>query len=205
MNLTTAVNSLLRIDVVPNAISERNRNLIKDVLLGESNQELAGKYGISDTMVKNIIKDVFHHLGEIYTKVLAWQESEELYHLVFELMDVISILLQRLDIYKQYAPEPEYMDWMDFEHRSRYDIALSEIGLSPRVCQSLRNADVYTLGDLVVFLERDLCKFKNMGSKGIEEIKSLVAQKGMHLGMRIKASPLRADWTYKLYYINSNH
>lgn len=75
-------------------------------------------------------------------------------------------------------------------------------------CQSLfivESLNVYTLGDLVVFLERDLCKFKNMGSKGIEEIKSLVAQKGMHLGMRIKASPLRADWTYKLYYINSNH
>ncbi len=55
--------------------------------------------------------------------------------------------------------------------------------LSVRAYNGLRNADIATIGDLVVKSEQDLLKERNIGRKSIEEIQRILQELGLRLGM----------------------
>src|SRR6185295_13168961 len=62
--------------------------------------------------------------------------------------------------------------------------SVDELGLSVRSFNCIRNAHIRTLGELVSRTEEDLLKSKNFGRKSLNEIKDVLTEFGLHLGMR---------------------
>ena len=63
--------------------------------------------------------------------------------------------------------------------------SVEELDLSVRSYNCLKNAQIQTIGDLVTRSEADMLKTKNFGRKSLNEIKEILAQMGLSLGMRI--------------------
>jgi len=63
--------------------------------------------------------------------------------------------------------------------------SVEELDLSVRSYNCLKNAQIQTIGDLVTRTEADMLKTKNFGRKSLNEIKEILAQMGLCLGMRI--------------------
>ncbi|MFQ5750213.1 MAG: DNA-directed RNA polymerase subunit alpha C-terminal domain-containing protein, partial [Planctomycetota bacterium] len=61
---------------------------------------------------------------------------------------------------------------------------ISEFELSVRARNCLTNMDIRTLGDLVSHSEPELLEFKNFGETSLNEIKRVLTEKGLRLGMR---------------------
>jgi DNA-directed RNA polymerase subunit alpha len=64
--------------------------------------------------------------------------------------------------------------------------SIDECGLSVRSINSLKNAKISTLGDLVVFTQDQLLKFKNVGGKALEEIAEMLRSQDLNLGMKFE-------------------
>ncbi|RME74670.1 MAG: tetratricopeptide repeat protein [Planctomycetota bacterium] len=62
-------------------------------------------------------------------------------------------------------------------------IPISDFELSVRARNCLNKMNIRTLGDLVVKTEEELLSYKNFGDTSLTEIKQLLAQKGLQLGM----------------------
>ncbi len=61
---------------------------------------------------------------------------------------------------------------------------ISDFELSVRARNCLSNMDIKSLGDLVSHTEQELLEFKNFGETSLNEIKRVLTQKGLRLGMR---------------------
>ena len=64
------------------------------------------------------------------------------------------------------------------------DRSVDELELSVRSYNCLKNARIRTVGELVARTEGELLKEKNCGRKSLNEIKEVLADLGLHLGMR---------------------
>lgn len=62
--------------------------------------------------------------------------------------------------------------------------SVEELELSVRSYNCLKNANIQTIGDLVVRTESDMLKTKNFGRKSLNEIKDILTSMGLGLGMR---------------------
>jgi DNA-directed RNA polymerase subunit alpha len=62
---------------------------------------------------------------------------------------------------------------------------IEALELPARAINALRNAEISVVADLVQKTDQDLETVKNLGSKSIEEIKTVLAALGLSLGMRI--------------------
>lgn len=63
--------------------------------------------------------------------------------------------------------------------------SVEELELSVRSYNCLKNADIKYIGDLVTRTEPEMLKTKNFGRKSLNEIKDLLAEMGLSLGMNI--------------------
>jgi len=63
--------------------------------------------------------------------------------------------------------------------------SVEELELSVRSYNCLKNADIRLIGDLVTKTEGEMLKTKNFGRKSLNEIKDLLAEMGLSLGMNI--------------------
>lgn len=63
---------------------------------------------------------------------------------------------------------------------------VSSMGLSTRSSNSLKNARIKTIGDLVKMREEDILKLNNFGVRSFEEIKGKLEDLNLTLGMEIK-------------------
>lgn len=70
--------------------------------------------------------------------------------------------------------------------------SVDELELSVRSYNCLKNADIKTIGDLVIRTEPDMLKTKNFGRKSLNEIKDILAEMGLSLGMDIDPKKLKA-------------
>src|SRR5690349_12245831 len=62
------------------------------------------------------------------------------------------------------------------------DIPISDFELSVRSRNCLKKMNMRTLGDLLKTSEQELLSYKNFGETSLNEIKALLAQKGLRLG-----------------------
>jgi len=69
------------------------------------------------------------------------------------------------------------------EHLNR---SVDELELSVRSYNCLKNADIKTIGELVQKTEAEMLKTKNFGRKSLNEIKEILGNMGLSLGMRIE-------------------
>lgn len=71
--------------------------------------------------------------------------------------------------------------------------SVAELELSVRSANCLKNADIKFIGELVQRTESEMLKTKNFGRKSLNEIKEILADMDLHLGMVIPNFPGRAD------------
>ena len=67
---------------------------------------------------------------------------------------------------------------------------VDELELSVRASNCLKTANIRTIADLVQKTEAELLKTKNFGKKSLNEIKTILGEMGLSLGMRLDAEEL---------------
>jgi DNA-directed RNA polymerase subunit alpha len=67
--------------------------------------------------------------------------------------------------------------------------SVDELELTVRSANCLQNANIKTIGDLVQRSEADMLKTKNFGRKSLKEIKEILTEMGLHLGMKLEGWP----------------
>jgi len=67
--------------------------------------------------------------------------------------------------------------------------SVNELELSVRAANCLKNANIKTIADLVQKSEMEMLKTKNFGKKSLNEIKEILAEMGLHLGMKVDSLP----------------
>jgi len=81
------------------------------------------------------------------------------------------------------ATEEAPTDATTDQYQEYLNRSVEELELSVRSYNCLKNANIQTIGDLVVRTEADMLKTKNFGRKSLTEIKEILASMGLSLGM----------------------
>ena len=98
------------------------------------------------------------------------------------LKEQLSIFINHEEIEETAAPTQSEQDKLnDILWRS-----VDELELSVRSANCLQNANIHYIGDLVQRTEAEMLKTKNFGRKSLKEIKEILAQMGLSLGMKIE-------------------
>ncbi len=71
--------------------------------------------------------------------------------------------------------------------------SVDELELSVRSANCLKNADIRYIGELVQKSEAEMLKTKNFGRKSLNEIKEILSEMALSLGMRLENFPSRED------------
>jgi len=94
------------------------------------------------------------------------------------------------DFMHQQPPPPEVSE-VGTEPAIRTDLnehlfrSVDELELSVRASNCLKTANIRTIADLVQRTESELLKTKNFGKKSLNEIKTILGEMGLSLGMRL--------------------
>jgi len=109
-----------------------------------------------------------------------------------------NILQRHLDIFVNFGQLPEEIaeeePEMTREETVLYEklrLPISELELSVRSSNCLREANIKVIFDLVKRNEEEMLGFKNFGKKSLTEIKELLAGMGLTLGMQIDQKKLK--------------
>ena len=66
---------------------------------------------------------------------------------------------------------------------------VDELELSVRSANCLKNDNIVYIGDLIQKTEAEMLRTPNFGRKSLNEIKEVLAQMGLHLGMEVTGWP----------------
>ena len=103
------------------------------------------------------------------------------------------ILQDQLQLFVNFE-EPQQVQHVEVVHE---DLAFNrnllrkvdELELSVRSANCLKNDNIIYIGDLVQKTEAEMLRTPNFGRKSLNEIKEVLAQMGLHLGMEITSWP----------------
>ncbi|MFH1640384.1 MAG: DNA-directed RNA polymerase subunit alpha, partial [Candidatus Omnitrophota bacterium] len=107
-----------------------------------------------------------------------------------------NILQRHLDIFVNFGQLPEEIEEeaeMTREEKVLYEklrLPISELELSVRSSNCLREANIKTIADLVKRTEEEMLNFKNFGKKSLTEIKELLSGMSLTLGMQVESKKL---------------
>lgn len=100
------------------------------------------------------------------------------------------ILKEHLTMFINFEEEPLGLEEKAGEELPAYNENLyrsvNELELSVRAANCLRNADIKYIGQLVQKTEQEMLKTKNFGRKSLNEIKEILQEMGLHLGMKLE-------------------
>ncbi len=99
-----------------------------------------------------------------------------------------NILQRHLDLFVNYGslpeePEEEQTSPLSQELAEKLQTPISELELSVRSANCLREAKIFTIGELVEKTSQELLKYRNFGKKSLAEIDELLKSMGLQLGM----------------------
>ncbi|MFH1060522.1 MAG: DNA-directed RNA polymerase subunit alpha [Pseudomonadota bacterium] len=106
------------------------------------------------------------------------------------------ILKEQLTIFINFPeePEPEHIEISEEPSLNENLFrTVDELELSVRSANCLKNADIKYIGELVQKTESEMLKTKNFGRKSLNEIKEMLAEMGLSLGMGLESFPSRED------------
>jgi DNA-directed RNA polymerase subunit alpha len=66
---------------------------------------------------------------------------------------------------------------------------VDELELTVRSANCLKAENIYYIGDLIQRTENELLKTPNLGRKSLNEIKEVLASRGLTLGMKLESWP----------------
>jgi DNA-directed RNA polymerase subunit alpha len=100
------------------------------------------------------------------------------------------ILKEHLTMFINFEEEPAGMEERALEEPPALNENLyrsvNELELSVRAANCLRNASIRYIGELVQKTEQEMLKTKNFGRKSLNEIKEILTEMGLHLGMKLE-------------------
>ncbi len=108
-----------------------------------------------------------------------------------------NILQRHLDVFVSYGqlPEEEEEDEeISVEEQAMYEklrLPISELELSVRSANCLKDANIKTISELVRKTESELLTFRNFGKKSLSEISDLLKAMGLGLGMKVDVKKLK--------------
>ncbi len=103
------------------------------------------------------------------------------------------ILKEQLSIFINFEEQPEPVEAPVNEEQEKLNDNLwrtvDELELSVRSANCLQNANIKYIGELVQKTEAEMLKTKNFGRKSLKEIKEILAEMGLSLGMKLDNWP----------------
>jgi DNA-directed RNA polymerase subunit alpha len=103
------------------------------------------------------------------------------------------ILKEQMSPFINFEEEPEPVEDEEEEESEKLNENLfrpvSELELSVRSANCLKNANITLIGELVQKTESEMLKTKNFGRKSLNEIKAILAEMGLSLGMKLEGFP----------------
>ena len=103
------------------------------------------------------------------------------------------ILKEQMTPFINFEEEPEPVEEEEEEKEEKMNENLfrpvSELELSVRSANCLKNANITLIGELVQKSESEMLKTKNFGRKSLNEIKSILEEMGLSLGMKLENFP----------------
>ncbi|MEE9418602.1 MAG: DNA-directed RNA polymerase subunit alpha [Desulfatiglandaceae bacterium] len=103
------------------------------------------------------------------------------------------ILKEQMNPFINFEEEPEPVEEEEEEEEEKLNENLfrpvSELELSVRSANCLQNADITLIGELVQKSEPEMLKTKNFGRKSLNEIKAILEEMGLSLGMKLENFP----------------
>ncbi|CAM2006532.1 DNA-directed RNA polymerase subunit alpha [Acanthopleuribacter pedis] len=107
-----------------------------------------------------------------------------------------NLLREQLSIFVHFESVPEDAPAKEKDEekeklREMLERSVDELELSVRSHNCLKNANIRSIGELVQKTESEILKTKNFGRKSLNEIKEILLQMGLTLGMQIDLENLR--------------
>ncbi|UCF85046.1 MAG: DNA-directed RNA polymerase subunit alpha [Desulfobacteraceae bacterium] len=103
------------------------------------------------------------------------------------------ILKEQMAPFINFEEEPEPVEEEEEEKEEKLNENLfrpvSELELSVRSANCLKNANITLIGELVQKTESEMLKTKNFGRKSLNEIKAILEEMGLSLGMKLDHFP----------------
>jgi len=101
-----------------------------------------------------------------------------------------NIAQRHLDIFVNFGKLPEEEDAPEETEeqkmlKEKLKIPISELELSVRSANCLKEARIKTIGELVKRSELDMLQYRNFGKKSLAEIKKVIVDMGLSLGMKV--------------------
>ncbi len=116
------------------------------------------------------------------------------------LVEGAKIMRKHLNPFIQYAePGPEIAvdeeprqttggELVDHELERKLNMSLAELELSVRATNCLESEGITTVRDLVMRGDEELLEVRNFGETTLREVKNKLAERGLHLGMKLPTS-----------------
>jgi DNA-directed RNA polymerase subunit alpha len=103
------------------------------------------------------------------------------------------ILKEQVSVFINFDEEPEPEGAKESGRLEPFNDNLlrpvDELELSVRSANCLKKADIRFIGELVQKTEAEMLKTKNFGRKSLNEIKEILAEMGLPLGMKVESWP----------------
>ena len=107
------------------------------------------------------------------------------------------ILKEQMTTFINFDEEPEVEPKEEEEEEPKLNDNLfrsvDELELSVRSANCLKNANIRLIGELVQKTEAEMLKTKNFGRKSLNEIKEILTEMGLALGMKLENFPSRDE------------
>lgn len=108
-----------------------------------------------------------------------------------------NILQRHLDVFVNFGKLPdedmasEISDEKERDIYKRFAQPVSDLELSVRSANCLREANIKTIGELVKKSEMEMLKYRNFGKKSLTEISNIVKEMGLSFGMEVDLDKLK--------------
>ncbi|MFH1791920.1 MAG: DNA-directed RNA polymerase subunit alpha [Candidatus Omnitrophota bacterium] len=109
-----------------------------------------------------------------------------------------NILQRHLDVFVGYGKIPddiieEEVSQETQEMNEKLSMPISELELSVRSANCLKEGRIKTIGELVRKSEMEMLKYRNFGKKSLTEINKILLDMGLHLGMKIEPQQEKSE------------
>jgi DNA-directed RNA polymerase subunit alpha len=128
------------------------------------------------------------NLGVLYEDAAQYDEAIE----CFERVLAVNPNHARARLFLRDAEASQTMYYDEERERRRdkrnqvLEIPVTDFELSVRSRNCLKKMNIRTLGELIRHTEQELLSYKNFGETSLQEIKEMLASKGLYLGMAVE-------------------
>ena len=154
-------------------------------LLGDDEQALAIYESLAQSQPTH--EGVLLNLSVLYEDAGLYDEAEECLHRLLS----VNATSPRGRMYYEHVDSSMYMEVPD-DSEKRFiprnillELPTTDFELSVRARNCLKKMNIRTIGDLVRTSEAELISYKNFGETSLDEIRSMLAKRGLRLGQAV--------------------